>query len=223
MPDDVIARLSTFGVVPVVAVDRDVDAVPIANALAVGGLACIEVTFRTEAAAASIRRIRRELPEVVILAGTVLSVEQVDAAIAAGAAAVVAPGFNPVVVERCLERGIPIVPGIATPTELEMALRYGLRVIKFFPAEPLGGIPYLKALAGPYPGVGFIPTGGVGPGNLAAYIDLVNVVAVGGTWLVRPELVASRDFVRITSLAAEAVRIVREVRSAQGRSQGTDR
>jgi 2-dehydro-3-deoxyphosphogluconate aldolase/(4S)-4-hydroxy-2-oxoglutarate aldolase len=223
MPNDPIARLSALGVVPVVTLDRIADAVPVAEALVAGGLSCIEITFRTEAAAASIRRIRDEVPEIVLLAGTVLSVEQVNAAVAAGAEVIVAPGLNHAVVERSLERGVPIVPGIATPTELEMALGQGLRVVKFFPAEPLGGIPYLKALAGPYPGVGFVPTGGVNPGNLAEYLGLENVVAVGGTWLVRPETVENRDFARITALAAEAMAIVREIRSVPAREQGTVR
>jgi 2-dehydro-3-deoxyphosphogluconate aldolase/(4S)-4-hydroxy-2-oxoglutarate aldolase len=223
MPNEWIARVSAFGVVPVVALGRIADAVPVAQALVAGGLSCIEITFRTEAAADSIRRIRDEVPEIVRLAGTVLAVEQVDAAVAAGAEVIVAPGLNPAVVERCLERGVPIVPGIATPTELETALGHGLRVVKFFPAEPLGGIPYLKALAGPYPGVGFIPTGGVGPGNLAGYLGLENVVAVGGTWIVRPETVESRDWAGITSLAAEAMAIVREVRSVTARGQDTVR
>jgi len=213
MPDDPLARLSALGVVPVVALDRVADAVPVAEALVTGGLPCLEITFRTAAAAAAIRRIRDAVPEIVLLAGTVRSVEQVNAAVAAGAEAIVAPGLNPAVVERCLDVGIPIVPGIATPTELETALGYGLRVVKFFPAEPLGGIVFLKALAGPYPDVGFIPTGGVDPGNLAAYLGLPNVVAVGGTWLVRPETVERRDFTRITSLAAGAMAIVREIRS----------
>lgn len=223
MPDEWIARLSALGVVPVVALGRIADAVPVARALAAGGLSCIEITFRTEAAANSIRRIRDEVPGIMRLAGTVLTVEQVDAAVAAGAEVVVAPGLNPAVVERSIELGVPVVPGIATPTELERAIEHGLRVVKFFPAEPLGGVPYLKALAGPYPGVGFVPTGGVGPGNLAAYLGLENVVAVGGTWLVRHETVASGDMARITSLAAEAMAVVRQVRSGSARGQGTDR
>lgn len=218
MPNDVITRLSAFGVIPVVTLGRIADAVPVAEALVAGGIACIEITFRTEAAAESIRLLRDEVPGVVRLAGSVLSVEQVDAAVAAGAEVIVAPGLNPAVVARSLERGIPIVPGIATPTELELALGHGLQVVKFFPAEPLGGVPYLKALAGPYPGVGFIPTGGMGPGNLAEYLGLENVVAVGGTWLVKPETLEGRDFARITSIAAEATAIVRVIRPGPPRS-----
>lgn len=215
MHDDLITRLSAVGVVPVVTIALVEHAVPVALALLAGGLSCVEITFRSEAAAESLRRVRREVPEMMVLAGTVLSAEQVTAAIAAGADAIVAPGFNVSVVEQCLDRGVPIVPGIATPTELEMALRRDLRLVKFFPAEPIGGIPYLQALAGPYPAVRFVPTGGISPGNLAAYLALENVAAVGGSWLATPEAVAGGDFAGITARAAEATAVVRGVRSSQ--------
>ncbi len=216
-----MSRLQSLAVIPVVALERAADAVPVAEALAAGGLPCLEITFRTPAAGDGLRRIRDELPGITRLAGTVRSVEQLDAAITAGAEIIVSPAFDPKVVERSLERGLPIIPGVATPTELEMALSHGLGLVKLFPAEPLGGVRYLQALAGPYPEASFIPTGGIGPANLARYLRLESVVAVAGTWLVRPEAVRGADFGRrITSLAAEATRIARQVRPEPADGEG---
>jgi 2-dehydro-3-deoxyphosphogluconate aldolase/(4S)-4-hydroxy-2-oxoglutarate aldolase len=191
--------------VPVVVLDRVDDAVPLGTALMEAGLPIAEVTFRTGAAAASIAALRSSLPGMRVGAGTVSSTAQLDEAIAAGAHFVVTPGFNPRVVERALSRGIPIVPGVNAPGFVEMALEFGLTTLKFFPAEASGGIAMIKALAGPYPGVRFVPTGGIGPANLAAWLAQPNVVACGGSWMVDPRLVAAGDFAGIARLTAEAV------------------
>ncbi|MEA2621615.1 MAG: 2-dehydro-3-deoxyphosphogluconate aldolase / (4S)-4-hydroxy-2-oxoglutarate aldolase [Chloroflexota bacterium] len=218
MPGDLVDVLSVVGIVPVISLARAEDAVAVARALLDGGLRCIEITFRTAAAAEALRRVRGEVPEMTLLAGTVLSLEQVAAAVAAGADGIVTPGFNIPVVERSRELGIAIVPGIATPTELELALRHDLGLVKLFPAEPIGGVPYLKALAGPYPDVRFVPTGGIGPRDLASYLALPNVAAVGGSWLAPRDAVASGDYERIRALASEAAAIVRDVRGVSAAS-----
>ena len=204
-----------LGVVPVVKINQADEAVPLGNALIAGGLPCAEITFRTSAAEEAIRRIASELPQVVIGAGTVLSVEQAEKAVAAGARYIVSPGFDPKVVDWCLARGVPVTPGVATPTEINMALDKGLNILKFFPAEALGGLKTLKALAAPYGGVKFIPTGGINSKNLADYLSLPAVHACGGSWMVTNELISAGEFAEITRLAEEARAIVRPVRGAQ--------
>lgn len=212
-----IAKLTAYGVVPVVAIEDARHAVPLGEALVAAGLPCIEVTLRTEAALDAIRLLAKaELP-ICLAAGTVLTREQADAATGAGASIVVAPGFNPTVVDHCLARGLPVVPGVATPSEVEQGLARGLKTLKLFPAEVLGGVAYLRALAGPYQNVRFMPTGGVGPGNLADYLALGNVAAVGGTWLARADALRAGDFASIESLAAAA----REIAERHGRTAGT--
>jgi 2-dehydro-3-deoxyphosphogluconate aldolase/(4S)-4-hydroxy-2-oxoglutarate aldolase len=212
---EILETLGHLGVVPVVKIERAHEAVPLGNALMAGGLPCAEITFRTDAAEEAIRRIASELPEVVIGAGTVLSVEQAEKAVAAGARYIVSPGFDPKVVDWCLTHDVPVTPGVATPTEINMALDQGLNILKFFPAEALGGLKTLKALAAPYGGVKFIPTGGINSKNLADYLSLSAVHACGGSWLVASKLISAGEFSEITRLAEEARAIVRQVRGGQ--------
>jgi len=195
--------------VPVVVLAESAHAAPLGKALLEGGLRCAEVTFRTAAAAASIKAMAAANPELIVGAGTVLTAEQVDLALDAGARFVVSPGFGPAVVKRCQERGVPVFPGVATATEIQMALDAGLDVVKFFPAEQLGGAPMVKALAAPFRSVRFIPTGGVTTANLAGYLSLPAVLAVGGTWMVAPDLLAAGDWDEVTRRAAAAVKAVR--------------
>ena len=202
---NVLARLGEARVLPVVELDGSEAALPLARALLAGGLPVAEITFRSAAAAESIRILRERVPEMLVGAGTVLGIEQVDLAVRAGSQFAVTPGFNPAVVEACLERGLPILPGINNPTGVEQAMGFGLGAVKFFPAEASGGVPFLKALSGPYPSIRFLPTGGIGPTNLGNYLALPNVLACGGSWLVSPALVRASRFDEITRLAGEAV------------------
>jgi len=201
---DVIARLAQLRVIPVIILDNAADAQPLAEALLAGGLPCAEVTFRTAAALEAIS-IMAKVPGLLVGAGTVLKPEQAQAAADAGAQFIVTPGFNPRVVSYCVDHGIPITPGVSNPTIIEMALEHGLNVVKFFPAEASGGLPYLKAIAAPYGMMRFIPTGGIEPGNLRDYLAFPKVVACGGSWMVKPELLKARDWSIVTALAAEAV------------------
>lgn len=198
---EIYDAIGKAGIIPVIKLERVEDAVPLARALLEGGIPVAEVTFRTEAAAAGIAAIRRELPQMLVGAGTVLTTEQAAAAIESGAQFVVAPGSNGRVIEGVLAEGIPMIPGVATPSEIEAALERGLRVLKLFPAEVLGGIAMLKALSGPYPQVQFVPTGGISASNLKSYLQQKNVLAVGGSWMVQSDL----DEVR--RLCQEAYRI----------------
>jgi len=202
---DILKKIEELGIVPVVKIDRAEDAVPLARALARGGLPLAEITFRTDAAEESIRRIAREVPEVIVGAGTVLTVEQVDRAMNAGASFIVSPGINPTVVKHCLLKKVPVFPGVATPSDIEVALELGLRVLKFFPAEALGGLDTLKALSGPYGQVRFMPLGGVNPENMNKYLGFPKVAAVGGTWLAKDDVIKAGDFDKITALSSEAV------------------
>lgn len=201
-----------LGVVPVVALERSEDALPLAKALREGGLPCAEVTFRTEAAAESIRLMVQEYPDMLVGAGTVLTTEQVDQAMEAGAKFIVSPGFDSEIVDYCLERKIPVFPGCITPSEVAQAVKRGLGVIKFFPAEPAGGLQMIKAIAAPYPMVKFMPTGGIGPENLAKYLSCDKIVCCGGSWMVKGELIKRGEFDRIKKLAEEARNIVGEAR-----------
>lgn len=204
----VLKRLAECRLVPVVVIDRAEDAAPLAQALKVGGLPVAEVTFRTAAAEAAIREMAKD-KDVVLGAGTVLQPDQVDRALAAGATYIVTPGFNAKVVRRCRELGVPVFPGVATPTEIQMALDEGVEIVKFFPAESLGGIKALKAIAAPYSMVRFVPTGGINLEKLGDYLAFKAVVAVGGSWMVAPELLKARNFAEVTRLAAEAVALVK--------------
>jgi 2-dehydro-3-deoxyphosphogluconate aldolase/(4S)-4-hydroxy-2-oxoglutarate aldolase len=209
---DLLEKLGRLGVVPVVEIERAEDAVELGRALLAGGLPCAEITFRTAAAEEAIRRISSNLPEIIVGAGTVLTVDQADRAVSAGAQFIVSPGFNQKVVDWCLQHGIPVTPGVLTPTEIDMALDRGLKVLKFFPAEAMGGVATLKAIAAPYKGVKFIPTGGITQDNLADYLALPSVHCCGGSWLVKASLISAGKFDEITRLTQEAVSIVRRVR-----------
>jgi 2-dehydro-3-deoxyphosphogluconate aldolase/(4S)-4-hydroxy-2-oxoglutarate aldolase len=209
---DVLDTLGRLGVVPVVKIERAEDAVELGRALLAGGLPCAEITFRTAAAEEAIRRIASSLTDIILGAGTVLSVDQADRAVSAGARFIVSPGFNHKVVDWCLRNEIPVTPGVATPTEIDMALDKGLDILKFFPAEALGGIKTLKAIAAPYVGIKFIPTGGVNQDNLGDYLAHPSVHCCGGSWLVKASLISAGKFDEITQLAQEAVSVVRQVR-----------
>jgi len=213
---DLAASLRGIGIIPVVEISDAADAGPLVEALDTAGLPCAEITFRTAAGAAAIRAARRAIPGLLLGAGTVLTPDQVDQASDAGATFVVTPGFNPKVVARCRARGLQVIPGVATPTEVEMAHAEGLRVLKFFPAEAAGGVPYLRALSGPYRDVTFIPTGGIDLRNLSSYLALPNVVACGGSWIATRELIDRRDFDTIGRLAAKAVAAVKAARTGTG-------
>ena len=202
---DVVSRLRGVRIVPVITIDDAANAVPLARALAAGGLPCAEITFRTAAAADSIERICAEAPELFVGAGTVLTPSQAAAARAAGAQFIVAPGFGPRVVEYCQAQGIPVFPGIATPTEVEAALAMGLRTLKFFPAEAMGGLAYLKAIAAPYVEVSFMPTGGINAANIASYLAFHRVVACGGSWMAPAEWIGAKQFDRIREESRRAV------------------
>ncbi|MGB3904414.1 MAG: bifunctional 4-hydroxy-2-oxoglutarate aldolase/2-dehydro-3-deoxy-phosphogluconate aldolase [Anaerolineae bacterium] len=204
--------LGDLGLVPVVAIERAEDAVELGRALLAGGLPCAEITFRTAAAEEAIRNIASSLPDITLGAGTVLTVDQADRAVSAGAQFIVSPGFNQKVVDWCVQNEIPVTPGVATPTEIDMALDKGLDILKFFPAEALGGIRTLKAIAAPYVGVKFIPTGGINLDNLADYLAHPSVHCCGGSWLVKSNLIAQGRFDEITQLAHEAMSVVRQVR-----------
>lgn len=203
-------KLASIGIIPVIKINDAEKAVPLARALYAGGLPAAEVTFRTPAAAEAIRRIRAEVPAVCVCAGTVLNAETAERAVEAGAEAVISPGTNPAVVEWCLKTGVPVIPGCATPTEVEACMRMGLDFVKLFPAEVVGGVAMLKALSGPYSHMAFMPTGGVSPENAAAYLALKNVVCCGGSWMVPEKLLESGDFAAIERLARAAAEIARQ-------------
>ncbi|MEV0878681.1 bifunctional 4-hydroxy-2-oxoglutarate aldolase/2-dehydro-3-deoxy-phosphogluconate aldolase [Micromonospora echinofusca] len=204
----VVAAVGAARILPVVVLDAARDAAPLADALLRGGLRSAEVTFRTDAAAEAIR-VMSERPDLLVGAGTVLTPDQVDRAVEAGARFVVTPGFSPAVVRRCQELGVPVFPGVATGTEIQMALDAGLDTVKFFPAEQLGGVGMIKALAAPFRSVRFIPTGGVNTANLADYLALPAVLAVGGTWMVAPDLIAARRWDEVAARTAAAVEAAR--------------
>lgn len=206
--NDVLQQIAQIGIVPVVRIDEAETALPLAKALLDGGLPCAEITFRTEQAEGAIRDISRKYPEMLVGAGTVLTVEQAKRAIDAGAKFIVTPGFNPKVVEHCLAAGTPITPGVSSASDIDMALNYGIEIVKFFPAEASGGIKAIKALAAPYGKVRFMPTGGIGPGNLLDYLCFSKVLACGGSWMVDPARVAAKDFAGITVMTKEAVQLV---------------
>jgi len=203
--EDVLKKLGDIGLIPVIKLDSPDQALPLGRALLAGSLPVAEVTFRTDAAKESIRILSKELPELTVGAGTVLTPGQVDTAVAAGARYIVSPGFNPKVVDYCRKKGVPVTPGVTTPSQIEAAMEYELKVLKFFPAENSGGVGMLKAFAGPYGDkVSFIPTGGVSEKNVADYLSQPNVHAVGGSWMVPPKLIAAGDFAGVEKLCREA-------------------
>jgi 2-dehydro-3-deoxyphosphogluconate aldolase / (4S)-4-hydroxy-2-oxoglutarate aldolase len=206
--DEILKKIADYGIVPVVRIEKAGDALPLGNALCEGGLPLAEITFRTAAAEEVIRTLTERAPELIVGAGTILTIEQAGAAIRAGASFIVSPGFNPKIVSFCREQGVPVIPGVNSPSQIEAAMECGLRVMKFFPAEESGGVAFLKAVAAPYEGIRFIPTGGINAANRTAYLSLKNVVACGGSWMVKTELISAGKFAEITRLTREAVRIL---------------
>ncbi len=204
----ILEKLSKLGIVPVIVLNNSEDAAPLAKALCNGGLPCAEVTFRTEAATKSIEIMTREFPDMLVGAGTVLTTDQVDAAMQAGAKFIVSPGFNPNIVKYCLEKGILIIPGCTNPSDIEKAIECGLEVVKFFPAEACGGLEMMKAISAPYTKMKFMPTGGISTKNLTSYLGFDRVVACGGSWMVNQDLIMSGNFNRITELTNDAVSLV---------------
>lgn len=202
--ENMIEEFQKLGVVPVVVLEDEKDALPLAEALVRGGLPCAEVTFRTEAAAESIRLMSEKYPEMLVGAGTVLTTEQVDLAVEAGARFIVSPGFDPEIVDYCLEKNIPVFPGCVTPSEVAQAVKRGLKVVKFFPAEQAGGIAMIKAMAAPYHNIHFMPTGGINPGNLKDYLSCDKILCCGGSWMVKGELIRKGEFEKIQDLVKEA-------------------
>lgn len=201
----ILNEISKRGIVPVLVLNDAEKAVPVAEALFRGGLDCAEITFRTAAAEDSIRKICNTYPDMLVGAGTVLSIEQVDKAVAAGAKFIVTPGYNPAVVNYCCEKNIPIIPGCMDTNAIEMALETGLNTVKFFPAEQAGGVKMMKALSGPYVNLHFMPTGGINRENLRSYLAFDKVVACGGSWMVKKDFIANEQFDEIANLAREAV------------------
>jgi len=210
-PADVVTALAVGRILPVVVLADAARAAPLAAALSAGGLRSVEVTFRTEAATDAITAMSGN-PDLLVGAGTVLTAAQVDRAVRAGARFVVSPGFSPSVVRRCQEFGVPVFPGVSSATEIQMALDAGLETVKFFPAEQLGGIAMVTALAAPFRSVRFIPTGGVNTRNLPDYLAHPAVLAVGGTWMVAPDLLAAGRWAEVTRLTAAAVAAARAIR-----------
>lgn len=202
---EIMKQLSLIGIVPVIKIDSAKDAVPLAKALYEGGLPCAEVTFRTAAAKESIAAIAKAYPDMIVGAGTVLTCEQVDDAVTAGAKFIVSPGFNPEVVKYCLSKGVPMAPGISNPSGIEQALSLGLDVVKFFPAEQAGGIAMIKAMSAPYGNVKFMPTGGLNPANINDYLSFNKILCCGGSWMVKSDMIAAGDFEGIKKLVRGAV------------------
>jgi len=209
---DITGRIRDIGVVPVIAISDVEKAIPLAKALIEGGIPCAEITFRTAEGEECIRRIAAEIPEILVGAGTILSIEQAMRARKAGAEFVVSPGFNPNVVRYCIENEIPIIPGGSTPTDMEAAMEFGLDTVKFFPAQQAGGLAYIKACAAPYSMLNFMPTGGINAENIGSYTAFDKVIACGGSWMVSKELIESGNFEEVTRLCKEAVKIVQEAR-----------
>ncbi len=203
--NEVLQKIQKIGIVPVVVLNDAKDAAPLAKALCEGGLPCAEVTFRTDAAEESIRIMATEYPEMLVGAGTVLTTEQVDKAVEAGAKFIVSPGLNPTIVKYCVDRDVPVTPGVTSPSQIEQALELGLEVVKFFPAEAAGGLPMIKAMAAPYTTMKFMPTGGISAKNINDYLAFDKIIACGGSWMVSGDLVKAGEFDKITELTREAV------------------
>ena len=210
---DISARMRACGIVPVVVLESADDAVETATAMLKGGVDLMEITFRTAAAPESIRRVAREVPDMVVGAGTVVTLDQCKQAVECGAKFIVSPGFDEEVVSWCCEHGVPVTPGCVTPTEIMMALKHGLKVLKFFPANVYGGLSALKSLAGPFGGVKFIPTGGVGPANLAEFAAAPMVHAVGGSWVCPKGDIMAHNFDKIETLCREARQVIESTRA----------
>lgn len=208
----ILEQFNEIGIIPVVVLEHKEDAAPLAHALCEGGLPAAEVTFRTREAAACISAMRQARPDMLVGAGTVLTVEQVDEAINAGAQFIVSPGFDEEVVTYCIEKDIPVTPGTCTPSDVQKAYRLGLDVVKFFPAEPAGGIAMIKAMAAPYTMMKFMPTGGISEKNMESYVKEDVILCIGGSWMVKKDLIDSKQFDRIEEITRSAVKKLNEVR-----------
>lgn len=211
--ENIMVQIEKTGVIPVVVINDVEDAEPLAQALCEGGLPCAEVTFRTAAAEESIRKMTDIYPNMLIGAGTVLTTEQVDRAVVAGAKFIVSPGFDPEVVDYCILKQIPVFPGCITPSEVAQAVKRGLKVVKFFPAVQFGGVSTIQALTAPYVGLKFMPTGGVNAKNLADYLQCKSIIACGGSWMVKSDLIKAGEFEKIKDMTKEAVSLVNEIRA----------
>lgn len=211
--NEILQKIETCKIVPVVVLDDAKDAEPLAKALCDGGLPCAEVTFRTPAAEESIRIMTEKFPDMLVGAGTVLTTDQVDRAAAAGARFIVSPGLNPRIVKYCVEKNIPVIPGCSSPSDVEQALENGLEVVKFFPAEAAGGLAYIKAIAAPYVNVKFMPTGGINPDNIKDYLAYDRILACGGSWMVKGSLIKAGEFDKIRELVREAAAIAEQYRA----------
>ncbi|MEY8544385.1 bifunctional 4-hydroxy-2-oxoglutarate aldolase/2-dehydro-3-deoxy-phosphogluconate aldolase [Dubosiella newyorkensis] len=212
MNTTLLEQLKSFGVVPVVVLEHVQDAAPLAKALEEGGLPVAEVTFRTKAARESISAMKQACPDMLVGAGTILKVSQVDEAINAGAQFIVTPAFDAEITKYCLEHDIPILPGTSTPTDVQAAYKLGVDVVKFFPAEQAGGLAMIKAIAAPYNMMTFMPTGGIGPKNMKDYLAYEKILCVGGSWMVKKEWIEQRDFAKIAEETKKAVALLKEVR-----------
>lgn len=201
-----------YAVVPVVVLNDTKDALPLAEALIKGGLPCAEVTFRTDAAEESIRLMCEKYSEMLVGAGTVLTTDQVDRAVAAGAKFIVSPGFDPEIVDYCLSKNIPVLPGCITPSEVAQAVKRGLKVVKFFPAEQAGGVAMIKAMAAPYTMVKFMPTGGISTKNLKDYLSCDKIICCGGSWMVKGDMIKNGEFDKIAEMTKEAVELAKSIR-----------
>ena len=209
----VLEEISKIGIVPVIALEHVEDAAPLAKALIDGGLPCAEVTFRTDAAEESIRIMSEQFPEMLVGAGTVLTTEQVDRAVAAGASLIVSPGFDPEIVDYCISKNIEVVPGIVTPSELAQAVKRGLTRVKFFPAEAAGGLAMIKAMCAAYTNVRIMPTGGINAKNIGDYLACDKIFCCGGSWMVKGDLIKAGEFDKIKEMTAEAVEVVKKARA----------
>lgn len=212
---DMYEKFHEIGIVPVVVLEDEKDAAPLAHALVKGGLPAAEVTFRTEAAAASIKAMSEAEPDLLVGAGTVLSIDQVNEAVAAGAKFIVSPGFDADIVQYCQDKQIPVLPGTCTPTDVQAAYKLGLRVVKFFPAEPAGGLNMIKAIAAPYTMMKFMPTGGISEKNMEDYLKYDKILCIGGSWMVKKDLIEKGEFDKIEDLCRKAVKKLYEIRKEE--------
>lgn len=209
---DILEQIGKIDIIPVVVIDDEKDAVPLAKALIDGGLPAAEITFRTAAAEGAIRAIKAAYPEMLVGAGTVLTDEQADRAIAAGASFIVSPGLNPEHVKYVLSKGVPMLPGVVTPSEIEQGLALGLTTLKFFPAEPSGGLAMIKALTAAYVNLKIMPTGGINAGNAEEYLKDPHILCVGGSWMVKKDLIKEGNFLEIRKMTEEAAALVKRAR-----------
>ena len=210
--NDILKKIAEIGILPVVVLDEEKDALDLAKALIDGGLPCAEITFRTSAAEKAIKTISEAYPEMLVGAGTVLSIEQVKKAINAGAKFIVSPGFDKEVVKYCLEHHIPVTPGVCTPSDIQKAYKLKLDIVKFFPAEASGGLKMIKAVAAPYNMMKFIPTGGINETNMEEYLKDDHILAIGGSWMVKSSLIKNGEFEKIKEMSQAAVKRVKEIR-----------